>query len=63
MKTLYDHPCVTAIAEVALEKDFLGGSIVDNISSVETTGQEVGSYDFGMNNGESFNFVWTEGDE
>ena len=46
--------------EVVLEKDFLGGSIVDNISAVETTGQQVDSYDFGMSNGESFNFVWEE---
>ena len=60
MKKRYFAPSLTAQTEVALEKDFLGGSIVDNMSAVETTGQQVDSYDFGMSNGESFNFVWEE---
>ena len=60
MKKFYQKPCIMGNAEVVLEKDFLGGSIVDNMSAVETTGQQVDSYDFGMSNGESFNYVWEE---
>ena len=60
MKQIYSKPCLMGIAEVVLEKDFLGGSIVDSVSKVETTGQKVDSYDFGMGNGESFNFTWEE---
>ena len=60
MKKHYKKPLITGETRIALEKDFLGGSIVDSVSKVETTGQKVDSYDFGMSNGESFNFIWEE---
>lgn len=59
-KKTYMTPVVLTEVGVVLEKDLLLGSVVDNISKVETTGQKVENYDFGIDNSSSYNFTWEE---
>ena len=56
MSTNYMRPEV--LREVCMETEyaFLLGSIVDNVGSVESTGQEVKEYDFAEE--QTFNHTW-----
>lgn len=56
MKKYYHRPCVLREAGVDVEASFLLGSIVDNVGTVESTGQEVKEYDFADET--QFNHTW-----
>ena len=53
----YTSPRVLQETEILLERDFLTGSLVDNIESVTTTGQEVETFDFSET---QFNHNWED---
>ncbi len=56
-KRVYTPPRVLQETEVQLERDFLGGSVVENLNEagVFTTAQEVEEIDMET---ENFNFKW-----
>ena len=56
MSTFYKHPEVLREVCVQSEDAFLLGSIVDNVGTVESTGQEVKEYDFADQT--QFNHTW-----
>ena len=56
MRKYYNRPCVLREAGVDVETSFLLGSIVDNIGTVESTGQEVKEYNFADQS--QFNHTW-----
>ncbi len=55
MVTIYRHPEVLREVRTEVESAFLLGSIVDNIGTVESTGQEVKEYNFADS---EFNHTW-----
>ena len=56
MVTIYRHPEVLREVRTEVESAFLLGSIVDNIGTVESTGQEVKEYNFADQT--QFNHTW-----
>ena len=56
MKFLYREPRVLREVRTETESAFLLGSIVDNIGTVESTGQEVKEYNFADQT--QFNHTW-----
>ena len=56
MKFLYREPRVLREVRTETESAFLLGSIVDNVGSVESTGQEVKEYNFADET--QFNHTW-----
>ena len=56
MEKQYKRPIVHREVGVETETSFLLGSIVDNIGTVESTGQEVKEYDFADE--QTFNHTW-----
>ena len=57
-KEQYIRPVVTDSMELALESAILGASLVDDLNSVKTAGQEV--VDMEMSSGSEFNTSWEE---
>ena len=55
MEKIYKSPFVLREVGDETETSFLLGSIVDNIGTVESTGQEVKEYNFAE---EQFNHTW-----
>ena len=55
LKTIYSSPAVVKVVSLAMEGDVLAESVVDTVSDVKTTGQEVETHDF---TGSSFNHDW-----
>lgn len=57
----YQTPMVLTEVSVLLERDFLGGSIVDDTLEIVSAGQEVHEIDATKVDGESFdwNGTWT----
>ena len=53
-KTKYVSPVVLQSVSLEMEEGILAGSVADS-TKVQTTGQEVQTYDF---NDDSFNHVW-----
>lgn len=51
----YEKPCIKNITEIQLENTILTSSIAVEDVQVESTGQEVVTYDFNNNN---FNWEW-----
>ena len=56
MRRKYQGPRIIREVRPEYEEAFLLGSIVDNVSSVESTGQEVQEYNFAEDS--QFNHVW-----
>ena len=56
MMKIYSHPTVLREVRTETEGAFLLGSIVDNVGTVESTGQEVKEYNFADEN--QFNHTW-----
>ena len=56
MEKIYKSPLVLREVGVETETSFLLGSIVDNVGTVESTGQEVKEYNFADEN--QFNHTW-----
>ena len=56
MVTKYKRPEVLREVRTEAECAFLLGSIVDNVGTVESTGQEVKEYDFADE--QTFNHTW-----
>lgn len=56
MEKIYKSPLVLREVGVETETSFLLGSIVDNVGTVESTGQEVKEYDFADET--QFNHTW-----
>ena len=56
MNNFYKRPVVLREVRTETECAFLLGSIVDNIGTVESTGQEVKEYDFADE--QTFNHTW-----
>ena len=56
MAKIYRRPEVLQTVCTETESAFLLGSIVDNVGSVESTGQEVKEYDFADE--QTFNHTW-----
>ena len=56
MVKIYERPEVLREVGVEAETSFLLGSIVDNIGTVESTGQEVKEYNFADE--QTFNHTW-----
>ncbi len=56
MKKFYQRPGVIREVRTEMECAFLLGSIVDNVGTVESTGQEVKEYDFADDT--QFNHTW-----
>ena len=56
MAKIYHRPEVLREVRTEAECAFLLGSIVDNVGSVESTGQEVKEYDFADQT--QFNHTW-----
>lgn len=55
-KLAYIAPAVINRVSVELETPILAGSVVNNSTTIQTTGQEVVEYNFG--NSSDFNQVW-----
>jgi len=55
MKDVYHFPDVLQSVSMNLDGDILVGSVVDNIATVESTGQQVETYDFST---DAFNSTW-----
>ena len=60
MKKKYTRPTILKVMEVELEYSLLAGSVVDNITGIETGGQEVGGYFDDMGGESSFNHEWAD---
>ena len=56
MKRFYQRPGVIREVRTEMECAFLLGSIVDNVGTVESTGQEVKEYNFADET--QFNHTW-----
>ena len=56
MRSFYKEPQVLREVRTESESAFLLGSIVDNVGSVESTGQEVKEYNFADET--QFNHTW-----
>ena len=54
----YTPPKVVQAVRVCLEKNLLN-SIVENVQTVETAGQEVEQYDMNQSSGTNFNHDWS----
>ncbi len=58
MEKKYTRPAIFKVVRVEQEYDTITASVVDNVSGIETGGQDVGGFFDDSNPGSTFNHDW-----